>query len=179
MRSPTVRQATVHDAAACAAIYAYHVLHTVASFETKPPGAAEMADRISDALATHAWLVLVDEGAVVGYAYAGDHRARAGYQWTCEVSVYLQEGRRRSGGGRALYDVLLPALAVRGFRTALAGMTLPNEASEGLHRAFGFEPVGVYRNVGFKDGRWHDTQWLQKDLASLGGIDVAHPAVPA
>jgi len=157
-----IRAATPEDAAACAAIYAPYVTDTVISFETEPPTTDEMAARIASA---HAWLVYEDDGAVAGYAYAGTFHPRAAYRWATEVSVYLELGRRRTGAGRALYDVLLPHLTERGFRMAIAGMTLPNPASEGLHAALGFEPVGTYRDIGYKFGAWHDVAWTQRVLA--------------
>jgi phosphinothricin acetyltransferase len=160
-----VRDATEDDAAACAAIYAPYVTGTAISFETDPPTAAEMARRIANARRTHAWLVLADGDRVLGYAYGGRFKERAAYRWSCEVSVYLEAGLRRAGGGRALYAALLPRLAARGYRTAFAGMTLPNDASAGLHRALGFEPVGTFRRVGWKAGAWHDVAWLQLALA--------------
>lgn len=164
-----VRPATEMDAAACAAIYAPYVTDTAVSFETEPPSAEEMADRIASASVNHAWLVLEEAGVVVGYAYGIPFRDRAAYRWTCEVSVYMQMGRRRTGGGRALYEALLARLAERGYHLAVAGMTLPNEASVGLHRALGFEPVGTYREVGFKHGRWHDVAWVQRILGAASG----------
>src|SRR3954470_17222593 len=121
-----VRTATEADAAACAAIYAPYVTDTVISFETEPPTNAEIARRIA---AAHEWLLLEDQGRVVGYAYATTFHPRAAYRWACEVSVYLEPGRRRTGAGRALYEDLLARLTARGFRTAIAGMTLPNDAS--------------------------------------------------
>jgi phosphinothricin acetyltransferase len=133
-----------------------------------------MARRIAAAQRTHAWLVLEDDGRVVGYAYGIPWRPRAAYRWACEVSVYLERGRGRTGAGRALYAALLPRLAARGYRTALAGMTLPNDASVGLHRALGFEPVGTFRRVGYKHGAWHDVAWAQIMLA--GGDEP--PAEP-
>lgn len=160
-----VRDASEHDGAACAAIYAPYVTDTAITFETEPPTAEEMGRRIAAASQRHAWLVLEDRGRVVGYAYAGTFSARAAYRWACEVSVYVELGRRRTGGGRALYGALFPRLAERGFRMAAAGMTLPNDASVGLHRAMGFEPVGVYRRIGFKHGAWHDVAWAQRVLA--------------
>src|SRR4051812_7084722 len=165
-----VRPASDSDAAACAAIYAPYVTDTAVSFEEEPPSADEMAERIAS---SHDWLVLEDAGHVVGYAYAGTFHPRAAYRWACEVSVYLEQGRARRGGGRALYSALLPRLVERGFRVAIAGMTLPNEGSVGLHRAFGFEPVGTYRRIGFKFGRWHDVAWTQLMLVE----DSSPPAV--
>jgi L-amino acid N-acyltransferase YncA len=167
--SALVRAATEMDAAACAAIYAPYVTDTAISFETDPPSAEEMANRIAGASANHAWLVLEEADGVVGYAYGFPFRDRAAYRWTCEVSVYMQMGRRRTGGGRALYEALLARLAERGYHLAIAGMTLPNEASVGLHRALGFEPVGTYREVGFKHGRWHDVAWMQRILGPASG----------
>jgi L-amino acid N-acyltransferase YncA len=159
-----VRDAVESDAAACAAIYAPYVLHTAVSFEVEPPTPEQMAARIAAASATHAWLVLELGGRVIGYAYGHRFAERAAYRWSCAVSIYLDRERHRSGGGRRLYQALLARLADRGYRRALAGMTLPNEASARFHEALGFQPVGVYRQVGWKGGAWHDVAWVQKTI---------------
>ena len=172
---PDVCGATLADAAACAAIYAPYVTDTAISFEAVPPTAEEMAARISTAVHSHAWMVLEDEGQVAGYAYGGSFHSRAAYRWCCEVSVYLEIGRRRTGAGRALYDALFSRLVKRGFRTAVAGMTLPNEASVGLHRAMGFEAVGTYQRIGWKHDAWHDVAWMQRRISS----ETDPPADPA
>lgn len=169
-----VRPAREGDAAACAAIYAPYVNDTAVTFETHPPSTAEMAQRIAASLRTHAWVVLEDQRRIVGYAYGGPFHSRPAYRWACEVSVYLELGRRRSGGGRALYEALLARLIQRGFRIAVAGMTLPNDASVGLHEAMGFQPVGTYRRIGFKLGAWHDVAWTQLTL----GANSDPPAEP-
>jgi L-amino acid N-acyltransferase YncA len=170
-----VRDATIDDAAACAEVYAPYVRDTAISFEAEPPSAAEVAGRIGAALATHAWVVLEDAGRVAGYAYGGPLMARAAYRWSTSVSVYTEQGPRRPGAGRALYTALFDRLAARGFRTAFAGIALPNPASEALHRAMGFEPVGTYRRVGWKHGRWHDVAWCQR---LLGDPDDDGPPAP-
>jgi phosphinothricin acetyltransferase len=164
----TIRDATPADGAGCAEIYAPYVRDTAISFETEPPTAEEMADRIAAAQRAHAWLVAEDAGVVVGYAYGGPFMSRAAYAWAASVSVYLDPGRRRAGTGRALYEALFARLAARGIRTVLAGIALPNEPSTGLHLALGFEPVGTYRRVGWKHGRWHDVAWFQRDLVHDG-----------
>jgi phosphinothricin acetyltransferase len=165
----TVRDATAADGDACASIYAPYVTDSAITFETEPPDGDEMAARIAAAQATHAWLVLDDdEGEIRGYAYGGPFRARAAYRWSCEVSVYVARGHTGAGTGRQLYEALLERLAGRGYRTAVAGMTLPNEASLALHRAMGFEDVGTYRHVGYKLGAWHDVDWVQRPLADVG-----------
>ncbi|HEY2217470.1 MAG TPA: GNAT family N-acetyltransferase, partial [Solirubrobacteraceae bacterium] len=160
----------------CAAIYAPYVTDTAITFETEPPSLEEMARRIEAALEKYAWLVLEEEGGrVVGYAYGGQYNRRPAYRWSCEVSVYLEPGRRRTGAGRALYEALFTKLAARGYRMVVAGMTLPNEASEGLHRALGFEPVGTYRKIGHKLGAWHDVAWSQRVLRD----DQGEPREPS
>ncbi|WP_436526493.1 N-acetyltransferase family protein [Actinoplanes sp. HUAS TT8] len=169
-----IRDATPSDAEACAAIYRPYVLDTAITFETEPPTAPEMAARIAEAAETHAWLVAEDADAVIGYAYARPFAARAAYRWSCEVSVYLEVGRRRTGAGRALYDVLLPRLTSRGYRVAVAKTTLPNEAGLGLHRALGFEPVGTHPRIGWKHNAWHDVAITQLFLTPA----VTPPADP-
>jgi L-amino acid N-acyltransferase YncA len=170
-----VRAACADDAEACAAIYTPYVTDTAITFETEPPSQAAMAARIAAASETHAWLVLQDGERVVGYAYGGRFHARPAYRWACEVSVYVELGRRRTGTGRALYEPLLERLRGRGYRIAVAGMTLPNAASEGLHRSLGFEPVGTYRRIGYKLGRWHDVAWMQLRLLDEDGAPPAEP----
>lgn len=91
-------------------------------------------------------------------------------------SIYLAPDRLRSGGGRLLYTELLRRLAERGFRRAFAGIAQPNEASNALHKAFGFRPVGYYPRVGWKLGAWHDVEWWQLDL--LGPDEDAAPPRP-
>ena len=152
------------DAAACVAIYAPYVAHTAVSFEEVVPTTAQFATRIAETSARYPWLVLEDDGRVTGYAYGGPFKERAAYRYACEVSVYLEHGLRRSGGGRALYSALLARLAERGYRTAAAVIALPNDASVALHSALGFTPVGTFRRIGWKHDRWHDVAWMQRDL---------------
>jgi L-amino acid N-acyltransferase YncA len=169
-----IRDGTERDAEACAAIYAPYVTGTAITFESDPPGPAEMARRIAAAAGTHAWLVLEAGGRVAGYAYGSPFKTRPAYRWACEVSVYTEPGRRRTGAGRALYTALFARLAERGYRTAVAGMALPNDASVGLHRAMGFQPAGTLRRVGWKLGTWYDVTWMQLTL-STGEDPPAEP----
>jgi len=176
MAGRIVRAASARDGARCAAIYAPFVERTAISFELEAPSPAEMGARIERAQERHEWLVVEEDGEVFGYAYAGTFNARAAYRFSCEVSVYVQEGRHGAGAGRALYEELLALLQERGYRNAIAGMTLPNPASEALHRALGFAEVGTYRRIGFKLGRWHDVRWVQR---TLGEELQGEPAEPA
>lgn len=153
------------DAAACAAIYAPHVEGSPVSFEEEAPDAAEMAARIERYGASHAWLVAEREGEVLGYAYATAFNERPAYRWSTSVSVYVADSARGEGVGHSLYEALFDRLRERGFRMACAGITLPNEASEGLHESLGFELVGVNREIGWKQGAWRDVGWYQRELS--------------
>ena len=164
MTSSSIRVAHPADGLAIAEIYGPYVRDTAISFEADPPTGEEMAARIAATLPTHPYLVAHREGAVVGYAYASKHRERAAYRWSVDVTVYVSQIERRTGVGRALYTTLLGILRKQGFRSAYAGITLPNPGSIGLHEAMGFRPAGTYRNAGYKLGRWHSVGWWALEL---------------
>jgi L-amino acid N-acyltransferase YncA len=165
----TVRVAELRDAEGVAAIYAPIVRDTAISFETEPPSPQEMAARIEATLPTHPWLVAQRDGNVLGYVYASKHIERSAYRWSVNVTAYLAETARGRGLGRKLYGVLIPILQAQGFRSAFAGIALPNEASVGLHEALGFRPLGVYQSVGFKLGAWRDVGWWRRSLNETEG----------
>ena len=169
--SARIRLAEAADAEAMTAIYRPVVESPSISFETVAPDRDEMARRLADTMLSHPWLVCDVGGRVAGYAYATKHRVRAAYQWSVDTSVYVDAASRRSGVGRGLYQSLFAILAAQGFFNAFAGIALPNAASVALHEAVGFEPLGVYRRVGFKLGGWHDVGWWQLALR-------AHAASP-
>lgn len=162
--TPIMRQATPEDATQILEIYAPIVEQTVISFELTPPSVEEMAERIVHYTEKYPWLVCMDGDSLMGYAYGSTHRARAAYQWSVEVSVYTHEAYRRRGVGHAGYTALFEVLRLQGFYSAYAGITLPNDASEGIHRSLGFQPVGVYHNIGYKHGAWRDVSWYELAL---------------
>jgi phosphinothricin acetyltransferase len=163
-----VRAASVDDAASIAEIYRPIVEQTIISFEEIAPDADEMRKRIEmTTAAAYPWLVACDRDDVLGYAYAGRHRERAGYRYSVDVSIYVSGRARRSGIGTALYTRLFDLLAAHGFHRAFAGVTLPNDASVALHRRFGFSEVGIYREAGYKFGRWLDVMWFQRSAGCI------------
>ena len=170
-----IRLATEQDAPAIRAIYAPIVERTAISFETEPPSAEEMRRRIAATLSVYPWLVQEDERRILSYAYAGPHRARPAYRWSVDVTVYVAPDAHRRGIGRSLYTALFEVLQRQRFHAAFAGITLPNQASVGLHEAVGFAPVGIYRSVGFKLGAWHDVGWWQRPL----GPTALSPSEPS
>jgi L-amino acid N-acyltransferase YncA len=176
---PRVRDAdSLRDAAACAAIYAPYVRDSVCTFELDPPDERETALRIVSAQARHAWLVAESEGVVLGYAYAGPHNTREAYRWACSTAVYVEDGARGGGVGKALYAALLGRVAALGYLTATAGITLPNESSVSLHERFDFAEVARYRRIGFKLGAWRDVVWMQRDFVPTGADFPVPPAEP-
>jgi len=153
------------DAEAVAAIYRPVVEGTRTSFEEAAPTPDEMARRMTHTLQSLPWLVAEDtQGVLRGYVYASPYAERASYRWSVTTTVYVHADARRLGVGRQLYRALFEALVPLGYRQAYAGITLPNDASVGLHEALGFVPVGVYRDVGFKLGAWADVGWWQRPL---------------
>ena len=163
-----IRPATPEDAAAVLAIYAPEVRSSVATFELDPPSPEEMRSRIVAVSATYPWLVFEASGRVVGYAYAAAYHSRPAYAWTCEASVYVGEGARGTGAGKALLRELLARLTGAGFVNVIARIALPNDASVRLFESHGFERIGTARGVGYKLGRWVDVDEWQLQLAERG-----------
>jgi phosphinothricin acetyltransferase len=159
--------ATPGDAAAVAAIYAPYCEGSAVSFEQVAPTPQEMAGRIATVNAHRPWIVLEDDGAVAGYAYATPHNERWAYRWSVNTAIYIARSHHRRGAGRALYATLFELLRNLGYYRAVAGITLPNSASVGLHEAMGFELVGVYRDIGYKLGAWRDVAWYQASLQPI------------
>lgn len=161
-----LRAATPADAAAILAIYAPYVTDSAVSFETEPPSLDEIRSRIEAGADLYPWIVASDEAeAVLGYASATAFRARPAYRYVVETSVYLAPAAQGHGLGQQLYRALLATLEAQGFTQAIAAVTLPNPASVALHEALGFERAGIYRQVGYKLGEWHDVGLWQRALA--------------
>ncbi len=163
---PSVRPATETDATAINALYATVVTDTAISFEETPPNAVEMVQRMLSRPRLP-WLVAEIDRHLVGFAYASRHRHRAAYRWSADCSVYVDPVHHRRGIGRALYARLLDDMSALGYRSLFAGIALPNPASIHLHEVMGFEPVGVFRDVGYKFAAWRDVGWWQRRLPDL------------
>lgn len=163
-----IRLATRNDAPGIAEIYRPIVESTPISFETEPPDEHEIQTRVLETLPAYPWLVCEHEGRVAGYAYATRHSARAAYKWSVDTSVYVHSDFRRRGIGRGLYVSLIRILTAQGYFNAYAGIALPNPGSVGSHESVGFKAIGVYSNVGYKLGAWHDVGWWELALRPCG-----------
>jgi phosphinothricin acetyltransferase len=172
-----VRPATSADTPAIAAIYGYHVLHGLGTFEETPPTEADMAARMAAVQAKALpYLVAEKDGAVLGFAYAAPFRARSAYRFTAEDSVYIAPEAIGKGVGRALLSEVIQACEALGVRqlTAVIG-DAGNAASIGLHATLGFERTGASQSVGYKHGRWVDIVFMQR---ALNGGDETPPVEP-
>jgi L-amino acid N-acyltransferase YncA len=161
-----IRCATLTDAAAIAHIYNHYIEHTVITFEEQPLSAEQMAGRIKDnAKLDLQWLVFVEHGQILGYAYAGIWKDRSAYRYTREITVYLAADATVRGIGSALYQVLLKQLRDAGIHTVLACIAMPNAPSVSLHEKFGMKKVAHFSQVGFKFDQWLDVGYWQMELA--------------
>lgn len=150
-----IRDATLADATAVREIYRPAIEVSATSFELEVPSVEEMARRIGESTPRFPWLVLENEGEVLGYAYARPFRAREAYRQSAESSVYIREGHHGRGHGRRLMEALLERLREADHHVVIAGATMPNPGSVRLHEGLGFRPVGTFPEVGRKFDAWH------------------------
>lgn len=164
-----VRNATLEDAARLLEIYTYYVRNTAITFEYEPPTLAEFQGRMHKTMQRYPYLVVEKDGAVQGYAYAGAFVGRAAYDWSCELTVYLDPAARKCGLGRALYQALEERLRGMGILNLYACIGYPevedeylNQNSAQFHAHLGFTTVGTFRRCGYKFGRWYHMIWMEK-----------------
>ncbi len=162
----TLRDVTAADMAAIQKIYAHHVLHGAASFEEIPPDVAEMQSRFAALKARNMpYIAAVEDGKILGYAYAGPYRPRSAYRYTVEDSIYLLPDQAGKGLGKLLLTEIIARCTALGFRQMIAVIgDSANAGSINLHRALGFQMIGTFPAIGFKFGRWIDSVLMQKPL---------------
>lgn len=159
-----IRRLESRDLAALTAIYNHYVAHTAVTFDLETKTLDQRQSWLDGFAATgrHQCLVAEKDGAAVGWASTGKFRERAAYDGTVETSIYLKPGEQGLGLGRRLFAALFEVLQDQGIHAAMGVITLPNEASVALHRAFGFQPAGTWKEVGYKFGRYWDIGVFQK-----------------
>jgi L-amino acid N-acyltransferase YncA len=175
---PLIRPSRDEDLDAITRIYGHHVLHGTGTFETTPPTLTDMTARRADVLAKGLpWLVAEEGGQVLGFAYGNWFKPRPAYRFSVEDSIYMDPAAHRKGLGRALLAELLAVLERTGTRKVMAVIgDSANAGSIGVHKALGFEPVGVVQSCGWKFDRWLDIVLMQK---TLGAGDSTPPDGPA
>ena len=163
---PLIRPSTEQDLPAITRIYGHHVLHGTGTFETTPPTLEEMTARRADVLSKGLpWLVVEEAGQLLGFAYGNWFKPRPAYRFSVEDSIYLAPEAAGKGLGRALLAELLTTLERSGIRKVMAVIgDSDNAGSIGVHKALGFEQVGVVRACGWKFGRWLDIVMMQRAI---------------
>lgn len=169
-----IRLATAEDAEEILAIYAPYVRNTAITFEYDVPDIGEFRSRIESTLKNYPYLVAVEEGRIVGYAYAGAFRKRAAYQHSAEMSIYLDEQCRQQGIGRLLYQELEQRLLEQNVFSVYAGVTTSDreddafvtDASIRFHEKMGYAKIGEYHLCGYKFDQWYNVAWFEKTLGT-------------
>ena len=171
-----IRNAEPGDAERLLEIYSYYVEQTAVSYECETPSLDEFRNRILETQKNYPYFVAEEGGAIVGYAYAGPFKARAGYRFSCEVTIYLDHNCRGCGFGRGLYEALEAELKERGFRNLYACIADPPEedeyltkASERFHARLGFVRAGTFHGCAYKFGRWYNMIWMEKIVGERDG----------
>lgn len=171
---PTIRLVTPDDAAALRDIYAQYI-DTPITFELKLPDLAEYARRVEETRAEFPYLISEYKGRILGYAYAHRIREREAYQWSAELSIYLDREATARGLGSPLYETLIRLLKLQNIRNVYGGITQGNKQSTRFHEKLGFTPMGTYRNIGYKNGQWLDVLWYERQIAPY---DEPEPFIP-
>jgi phosphinothricin acetyltransferase len=159
-----IRPVTPEDAEAICDIYNYYVLNTTVTFEEEPVSAAEMRTRIATVTQDFPWYVYEEGGELIAYAYLHYYHARSAYRFTVEDSIYVKNGRQRTGIGAQLLRLLIGDAKKHGKHSIMAIIGVPNDASEALHRKYGFQKMAHMDEIGFKFGRWADVSFWKLRL---------------
>ncbi len=162
--SVEVRLAVLDDAAAVCDIYNREVVGSTVTFDLVPRSVEDQRAWLAAHAGAHPAVVAVEAGEVIGFGSLSPYRDRPAYATTVEDSVYVRHDRRGRGVGRALLQDLVRLATTHGFHTVMARVVGNHQVSIALHRACGFELVGIEREVGRKFGRWLDVALLQRML---------------
>ena len=170
-----IRDAMLEDAEAILDIYSYYIENTAITFEYDLPSIEEFRERISNTKKKYPYLVIVDNGKIMGYAYAGAFGVRAAYAWSAEISIYIAQNVRKCGYGRKLYEALEHELARMGILNLYACIAYPvvndkylTKNSAEFHAYLGFKQVGLFEKCGYKFGNWYHMIWMEKIIGEHG-----------
>lgn len=169
-----IRVADVNDAEDIRRIYGPYVIETAISFEYQVPSVEDFKKRIENTLKLYPYLVAIQDGRLVGYAYAGPFHSRAAYSHSVELSIYLDANMKRQGLGRKLYNKLFELLLAQNIYNVHACIASPDgeddrvsDDSEHFHERLGFKRVGRHERCGYKFGKWYSIIWMDKRLTDL------------
>lgn len=162
MEKVLVRQATSKDAKRLIEIYRPYVLNTGISFEYVVPTLADFTSRIVSTLERYPYYVAEVNGLVVGYGYTSAFKSRIAYQWSAEISIYVDEKYRGHGIGKLLYGKLEEISKLQNITNLNACITGDNNESIAFHERCGYRKVAFFNKCGYKLGKWYDIVWMEK-----------------
>ena len=157
-----INRVEMEDAEELLSIYAPYVKNTAISFEYEIPTVEEFMNRISHISSKYPYIKAVEDGKIMGYAYANTFKGRKAYDWSVETSIYVKANSSRKGVGTLLYNELERYLKLQNIINVNACITYPNEKSENFHKKFGYKTVGHFTKCGYKFGQWNDMIWMEK-----------------
>ena len=169
MEKIMLRPVTVADAAELVSIYAPYVEQTAVTYEYEVPSVEEFQGRIANTTKNYPYLAAVENGVILGYAYASAFHPRAAFRWTAEVTVYLRKEAHGRGIGRMLYEALEEKLKQQNVQTAIALIADPNPESVAFHEKMGYRVAGRLTNCAYKLGQWRGMYYMEKFLGEHAG----------
>ena len=171
MNETIIRNATLEDASRILEIYAYYVKNTAITFEYDTPTLSEFQVRMKSTMKRYPYIVIEKNEEILGYAYAGAFVGRAAYDWSCEMTVYLDHTAQKCGLGRKIYEELEGKLNSMGILNLYACIGYPeaedeylNKNSAEFHAHLGFKKVGEFKKCGYKFNRWYNMIWMEKTI---------------
>ena len=164
-----IRPVTAADAAELVAIYAPYVLETAVTYEYEVPSVEEFRGRIENTTKNYPYLAAVEEGEILGYAYASSFHPRAAFRWSAEATVYLKKEAHGRGIGRMLYETLEEILKNQNVQTVIALIADPNPESVAFHEKLGYRVAGKLTNCAYKLGEWRGMYYMEKFLGNHEG----------
>ena len=173
-----IRPVTAADAAELVAIYAPYVLETAVTYEYEVPSVEEFRRRIENTTKNYPYLAAVEEGEILGYAYASSFHPRAAFRWSAEATVYLKKEAHGRGIGRMLYKALEELLKKQNVQTVIALIADPNPESVAFHEKLGYRVAGRLTNCAYKLGEWRGMYYMEKFLGDHAGEPVPFISYP-
>lgn len=161
-----IRLANIEDASQILSIYSQYI-ESIITLEYKLSTLEEFKKRIENIIKKYPYLVCEDENnKIIGYCYANKFLEREAYNWSCELSIYMDKNNISKGMGKKLCSIIIEILKYQGIKNIYSKVTVPNSKSEKLHNSLGFKLIGTYNNIGYKNGKWHSVNLFEKEIIS-------------
>lgn len=171
-----IRMLKKEDIEQCLNLYNWYIINSTATFETEVLSLDAFTQRVHHIQKRYPWIVLEEEGKIKGYAYLDAFHERAAYNWTCDLSIYLDHEQRGKGYGKQLMNAIIELAKEDGYHNIVSIVTEGNKASEAMHASFGFEKKGFFPQFGYKHHKWAGVTYFVKTLKEgINGTELEQP----